>query len=80
MTFVASIALLSVLSLSLASFLAVGPPAAPNLAALGSASSFKEESLDHWPPRVRYASNYTTGATQSGYFWLADPSWNHKVD
>jgi hypothetical protein len=79
MPFLALTALLSILPSTFTSFLAVGPPAAPSLASRGSAGGFLKESLDIKSPKINYATNYSSAATQSEYFWLADSTWNHKV-
>jgi hypothetical protein len=79
-------------SFTLASFLAVGPPAAPPLGNLGIANRFNESQLydefDSLTANSRFVhSNLTAFADQTeaatfrggGYFWLADASTGHKV-
>jgi hypothetical protein len=72
---------------SSASFLAIGPPAAPILKNLGSANRFFEpgSEITLWNnyTRLDTTSNFTvveSGETaQSDSTWLTDPGFAHKV-
>jgi hypothetical protein len=71
-----------------ASFLAVGPPAAPPLPNLGSANSFNEDDLSSSFPNVRFTNLTKLELTRNqeqlapngaGYFWLSDERFSHKA-
>jgi hypothetical protein len=79
---------LSLPTASLASFLAVGPPASPILHHLGSANESENIQPHVISATNRYQNSSDIGVyhkeeftTQNGrYFWLADAKFKHQVE